>query len=166
MYLVVFLAVAACRHVSDDPITAGAVKGASKIPEVAMSDDNFSTFVKLLNAAGLVDTLNGGGPFTVLAPTDAAFAKLPSGTVDSLMQPENREKLRSILMRHVIRGRLSSAKIGKMKTAETEGGNSLTVMKMGDQVMIGNANIIKGDILASNGIVHAVDAVLLEPGTM
>ena len=165
-YLFVFLAVVACRHVTDDPITAGAVKGASKIPEVAMSDDNFSTFVKLINAAGLVDTLNGHGPFTVFAPTDAAFAKLPSGTVDSLLQPENRSKLRSILMRHIVRGRWSSAKISKMKTAETEAGTPLMVMSMGDGVMVGNANIIKADILASNGVIHAVDAVLLEPGAM
>ena len=79
MYLVVFLAVAACRHVSDDPITAGAVKGASKIPEVAMSDDNFSTFVKLLNAAGLVDTLNGGGPFTRVRSHGCSLRKIAFG---------------------------------------------------------------------------------------
>ncbi len=169
IFAVVALLFAGCRHTSDDSMMMNDSKmmmGTMNIPEVAMSDDNFGTLVKLLKAADLVDTLKGKGPFTVFAPTDAAFAKLPAGTVESLMQPSNRERLRAILMNHVVPGRVTAAEVMKMKTARTAGGATLNIMTMGDGVMVGNANVIKADIAASNGIVHAIDTVLMPSGTM
>jgi len=122
---------------------------------------NFNTLVTAVKAAGLADTLKGAGPFTVFAPTDEAFAKLPAGTLESLLKPENKEKLKSILLYHVVPGKQMAQDVVNVHSAKTVGGQSLNVKTMNSQVMVNNAHIIKTDILASNGVVHVIDSVLL-----
>ncbi len=131
------------------------------IVQTAMDAGMFNTLAKALQAADLVTTLKGMGPYTVFAPTDAAFAKLPAGTLDMLMRPENRDKLRSILMYHVVPGNVSAAQVMTMTSANTAGGQPLSIMMMGDKVMIGPAHVVKADIAASNGTIHVIDTVLM-----
>lgn len=130
------------------------------IVAVASGAGQFETLVAAVKAAGLVDTLNGDGPFTVFAPTDEAFAKLPKGTVEDLLKPENKEKLAGILTYHVVPGKVMAAdvKAGKVKTVN---GKEATVKVDGDTVMIGKAKVVKTDIAASNGVIHVIDSVLL-----
>jgi len=104
------------------------------------------------------------GEYTIFAPTDAAFAKLPAGTVDMLMRPENRDKLRALLQYHVVPGRVMASEVMKMNSARTVSNQNLKIMMMGDQVMIGDAHVVKADVMASNGIVHVIDTVLMPPG--
>ena len=120
-----------------------------------------TTLVTAVKAAGLVDTLKGPGPFTVFAPTNEAFAKLPPGTVDDLLKPENKEKLKSILLYHVHVGDAVPAKDVKTMALSTANGKNLDVKVTGDTVMINNAKVIKTDVHASNGIIHWVDTVIL-----
>lgn len=136
------------------------------IAEVAMSTGMHNTLVKALQTAGLADMLMQSGSYTVFAPTDAAFAKLPAGTLDMLMRPENRDKLRALLQYHVVPGRVDARHVMAMANATSVSGQNLTVMTMGDKVMINNANVVKADIMASNGIVHVIDTVLMPPGMM
>lgn len=130
------------------------------IVDVASGAGSFKTLVAALKAADLVDTLSGKGPFTVFAPTDAAFAKLPAGTVDSLLKPENKKKLQSILLYHVVSGKVLSTdlKSGLVKTVQ---GEDLTVDVSGSTVKINDATVVKADIPASNGVIHVIDTVLL-----
>ncbi|HXI11969.1 MAG TPA: fasciclin domain-containing protein [Thermoanaerobaculia bacterium] len=134
------------------------------VVETAMDAGMFNTLAKALMAAELVPMLKESGPYTVFAPTDEAFAKLPAGTLEMLMRPENRDKLRSILQYHVVAGNVSAAQVMKMTTANTAGGQPVSIMMMGDQVMIGNGHITKADIRASNGTIHVIDTVLMPPG--
>ena len=127
---------------------------------VAASADNFKTLVAAVKAAGLVETLQGPGPFTVFAPTDAAFAKLPAGTVEDLLKPENREKLVAILKYHVVPGRVMAADVKTMK-AKTAGGKSLSIEVEAGGVRVDNAKVVKADVLAENGVIHVVDSVIL-----
>ncbi|HEY2017214.1 MAG TPA: fasciclin domain-containing protein [Bryobacteraceae bacterium] len=122
---------------------------------------HFNTLVAAVKAAGLVDTLKGPGPFTVFAPTDAAFAKLPPGTLESLLRPENRAKLQSILTYHVVAGKVMSGDVVKLHSAKTVEGQSLTIKTMNGGVMINDARVTKADIVASNGVIHVVDTVIL-----
>lgn len=122
---------------------------------------NFTTLVAAVKAAGLVDTLKGPGPFTVFAPTDEAFAKLPAGTLDSLLKPENKEKLKNILLYHVVSGQVMAADVVKLKSAKTVEGQSLTIKVKNGAVMVNNAHVTKTDIAASNGVIHVIDTVLL-----
>jgi uncharacterized surface protein with fasciclin (FAS1) repeats len=133
----------------------------SDIVETAKAEGSFKTLAAALKGAGLVDTLKGKGPFTIFAPTDEAFAKLPKGTLDSLLQPENKEKLVAILTYHVVPGTLMAADIAKAKTAKTVNGESLTIKISGDSVMVNNAKVTKPDIACTNGVIHVVDAVLI-----
>ncbi len=130
------------------------------IVDVASGAGTFKTLVAALKAAGLADTLSGKGPFTVFAPTDAAFAKLPAGTVDTLLKPENKKKLQSILLYHVVAGKVLSTdlKSGPVKTLE---GGDITVDLSGGTVKVNDATVIKADIPASNGVIHVIDTVLL-----
>jgi len=121
----------------------------------------FNTLVAAVKAAGLVDTLKGPGPFTVFAPTDEAFAKLPAGTLESLLQPENKAKLRSILLYHVVAGRVTAAEVVKLDLAKTAEGQNITIKTMNGKVMVNNAQVTKTDILASNGVIHVIDTVLM-----
>ena len=120
-----------------------------------------TTLVKAIQAADLVAPLKGKGPFTVFAPTNSAFAKLPAGTLEDLLKPENKEKLRSILLYHVHSGDAVMAKDVKTMALSTMNGKSLTVKVMGDTVMVNDAKVIKTDVVASNGIIHWVDTVIL-----
>jgi uncharacterized surface protein with fasciclin (FAS1) repeats len=137
------------------------VANAADIVETAVSAGNFKTLVAAVTAAGLVDTLKGKGPFTVFAPTDEAFAKLPAGTVDSLLKPENKAKLVGILTYHVVPAKVMSSEIaGKKAMVKTVQGSEISVDAM-NGVMINNAKVIKADIEASNGVIHVIDTVLL-----
>lgn len=131
------------------------------IVDTAAGAGQFKTLAAALGAAGLVDTLKGPGPFTVFAPTDEAFAKLPAGTVESLLKPENKDKLVSILTYHVVPGRVMASDVVKLKKAKTVQGQAAAVKVMGSEVMIDNAKVVKTDIAASNGVIHVIDSVIL-----
>jgi uncharacterized surface protein with fasciclin (FAS1) repeats len=131
------------------------------IVDTAVAAGNFKTLTAALKAAGLVDTLKGEGPFTVFAPTDEAFAKLPAGTVDTLLKPENKAKLTSILTYHVVPGMVMAADVMKMKTAKTVQGESLKITAANGKVMVDKATVAKADIAASNGVIHVIDTVLM-----
>ncbi len=142
-------------------------KPADDIPTVAQKAGQFTTLVKALQAAELVDALKGKGPFTVFAPTDAAFAKLPKGTLDELLKPENKEKLRSILLYHVVAGRYLAADVKKLKSGtQVETllkGKKITVTHKRDGIYVNDAKVIKTDVMASNGVIHVIDKVILPP---
>jgi len=134
---------------------------APNIVTVAASAGQFNTLVAAIQAAGLVETLQSPGPFTVLAPTDDAFAKLPAGTLDSLLLPENKDKLASILKYHVIAGEFLAADVVKLDSADTVEGQAVTISATDAGVRINDANVIKTDVMASNGVIHVIDTVLI-----
>jgi len=138
-----------------------ASSGNKDIVDTALAAGSFQTLAKALQAADLVQTLKGPGPFTVFAPTDEAFAKLPAGTLDDLLKPENKEKLRAILTYHVVAGKVTSAKVASLSSAKTVNGQELKIMATGGNVMVNNAHVVKADIPASNGVIHVIDTVLL-----
>ena len=131
------------------------------IVDTAVAAGNFKTLAAALQAAGLVDTLKGAGPFTVFAPTDEAFAKLPAGTVDALLKDP--KALGDILKYHVVAGKVMASDVVKLTSADTLLGKPVTITVNGDKVMIGNANVVKTDIETSNGVIHVIDTVLLPP---
>jgi uncharacterized surface protein with fasciclin (FAS1) repeats len=131
------------------------------IVDTAVAAGSFKTLAAALKAAGLIDTLKGKGPFTVFAPTDEAFAKLPKGTVEDLLKPENKAKLTAILTYHVVAGKVMAADVVKLKTANTVYGKAVQIMVEGGAVMVDNAKVVKTDIGASNGVIHVIDTVLL-----
>ena len=134
---------------------------AKDIVDTAVAAGNFKTLATALQAAGLVETLKGKGPFTVFAPTDEAFSKLPAGTVEMLLKPENKQKLSSILTYHVVSGNVKAADVVKLTTAKTVNGQSLMIKVNGGKVMVDGANVVKTDITASNGTIHVIDSVLM-----
>jgi len=134
---------------------------AADIVDTAVAAGQFKTLVAAVKAAGLVDTLKGPGPFTVFAPTDEAFAKLPAGTVESLLKPENKARLQSILTYHVIPGKVMSRELVKLDSAKTVEGGSIAIQTMGGGVMVNNAHVTQADIVASNGVIHVIDTVIL-----
>ncbi len=129
---------------------------------VASSTETFSTLVAAVKAADLVEVLQGDGPFTVFAPTNAAFAKLPAGTVESLLKPENKDKLAAILTYHVVPGKVMAANV-KAGSVKTVNGASFTVKVDGGSVMVDGAKVVQTDVAASNGVIHVIDSVIL-PG--
>jgi uncharacterized surface protein with fasciclin (FAS1) repeats len=131
------------------------------IVEIAASAGSFNTLVTAAKAAGLVDALKGEGPLTVFAPTDEAFAKLPAGTVESLLKPENTEQLRAILTYHVVPGRVTAAEVVNLTSAPTLNGRSLSISAREGKVTVDNARVVQTDIMASNGVIHVIDAVIL-----
>ena len=131
------------------------------IVDTAVSAGSFKTLAAALKAADLVDTLKGTGPFTVFAPTDEAFAKLPAGTVENLLKPENKEKLKAILTYHVVAGKVMAADVVKLKAAKTVEGSTVDISTMGGKVKVDNANVVKTDIAASNGVIHVIDTVIM-----
>jgi len=133
------------------------------IVETAVEAGKFTTLAKALGAAGLVDTLKGKGPFTVFAPTDEAFAKLPEGTVETLLKPENKDKLTAILTYHVVPGEVKAADVVKLQEAATVNGEKVKVKADGGSVMINDAKVTATDIAASNGVIHVIDKVILPP---
>lgn len=133
------------------------------IVDTAVAAGEFKTLAAALEAAGLVDTLKGPGPFTVFAPTDAAFAKLPAGTVDTLLKPENKAQLVEVLTYHVIPASLPAAEVVKYDQAETVEGQKINIEASSAGVKINDANVVTADVMASNGVIHVIDAVLLPP---
>jgi uncharacterized surface protein with fasciclin (FAS1) repeats len=131
------------------------------IVDTAAAAGSFKTLVTAVQAAGLVETLKGKGPFTVFAPTDEAFAKLPAGTLESLLKPENKEKLKGILTYHVVSGKVMAKDVVTLKEAKTVNGQMLTITVKDGKVMVDKANVVKTDVAASNGVIHVIDAVLL-----
>ena len=133
------------------------------IVDTAIGAGQFTTLVAAVQAAGLEDALRAPGPITVFAPTDAAFAALPAGTVEDLLKPENKEKLAAILTYHVLDGKTKSKDLaGKTLSAKTLNGAEVAVDAT-NGVKVGGANVVKSDIYASNGVIHVIDAVLLPP---
>ena len=136
---------------------------ASDIVDTAIKAGDFKTLVAALEAAGLVDTLKGAGPFTVFAPTDGAFAKLPAGTLDDLLKPENKDKLVAILTYHVVAGKVMAADVaGKETMAKSVEGSEIKVNGL-NGVMVDDATVVTADIVADNGVIHVIDAVIMPP---
>jgi uncharacterized surface protein with fasciclin (FAS1) repeats len=131
------------------------------IVDVASAAGSFQTLTTALDAAGLVDTLKGDGPFTVFAPTDEAFAKLPAGTIESLLKPENKDELIAILTYHVVAGEVMAADVVKLSEAATVNGKDLTIKVESSKVRVDQATVLKTDIAASNGVIHVIDTVML-----
>lgn len=155
-----FLAVAAATALFSAPVFAEA--HSKDIVDTAIGAGNFTTLVAAVEAAGLVETLKGPGPFTVFAPTDAAFAALPAGTVEDLLKPENKEKLIAVLTYHVLPGKVMSTDLSEGLTAATVQGADVTITLEGG-AKVNGAAISTADIEASNGVIHVIDAVILPP---
>ena len=149
-------------------LSAAAISSSAKaadIVDTAVSAGSFTTLVAAVQAAGLAETLKGEGPFTVFAPTDDAFAKLPAGTVDNLLKPENREQLQQILTYHVVPGKVMSSDLqGKSTTAATVEGSDVEIDASGSAVMVEGATVTQADIAASNGVIHVIDTVIMPEG--
>ena len=143
---------------------SGMVRAAEKdIVDTAVAAGQFKTLAAALDAADLVGTLKSDGPFTVFAPTDAAFAKLPAGTVENLLKPENKDQLVAILTYHVVPGSVMAADVVKLDEAKTVNGKMVDINVKGDTAMVNNAKVTKADIPASNGVIHVIDTVILPP---
>jgi len=138
---------------------------ADDLVDTAVKAGTFKTLAAALGAADLVDTLKGKGPFTVLAPSDEAFAKLPKGTVEDLLKPENKAKLKAILLAHVVPGSAMAADVVKLKEAKTAGGTVIKITVDGDVVKVGTAKgmskVVKTDIKTDNGVIHVIDGVII-----
>ena len=133
----------------------------SDIVDTAVSAGKFSTLVAAVKAAGLVETLKGEGPFTVFAPTDEAFSKIPAATIAELLKPENKAKLAAILTYHVVSGRVTAADVVKLNSAKTVNGQSVTIKSASGKVTIDGANVVMADVDCKNGVVHVIDAVIM-----
>ena len=131
------------------------------IVDTAVGAGSFNTLVAAVKAADLVETLKSDGPFTVFAPTDAAFAKLPAGTVEDLLKPENKAKLQAILTYHVVPGKVMAKDVVNISKAKTVNGQSFMVKTSGGNVMVDNAKVVQTDIMCSNGVIHVIDSVIL-----
>jgi transforming growth factor-beta-induced protein len=136
-------------------------KATKDIVDTAVAAGDFKTLAAALKAADLVETLKGKGPFTVFAPTDEAFAKLPEGTVADLLKPENKKKLVGILTYHVVAGKVMAADVVKLTEAKTVQGSEVKIKVTDGKVMVDNANVVKTDIVCGNGVIHVIDAVIL-----
>ena len=161
--LIAALTLSACSSDSEETMdTAAEETTVGTIVDVAVGAGNFTTLVAAVTAADLVETLSGTGPFTVFAPTDEAFAALPAGVLDALLLPENKEILVKILTYHVVSGMVMAADITDGDVATVEGSNVMLVTTSG--VKVNDANVVSADVPASNGVIHAIDAVILPPG--
>lgn len=142
-----------------------ASSNSQNIVQIASSDNTFSTLVAAVKAAGLVETLSGTGPFTLLAPNNEAFSKVPTEVIEKLLMPANKDALAKILTYHVISGEVDSADIITMDSADTVEGSSIAIETNGNSVMInGKTKVLKPDIMASNGVIHCIDSVLIPSG--
>jgi len=139
------------------PATAG------DIVETALQAGQFNTLAQALQAAGLVDALKEPGPFTVFAPTDEAFARLPEGTLEDLLKPENRDRLRNVLTYHVVSGKVTSSQVVKLREATALNGQKIRISVRGSEVRVNDARVVKPDVEASNGVIHVIDRVILPP---
>ena len=157
-----YLSLTAGAAIMAAAVVGGAAQAAdADIVDTAVAAGQFNTLAAAIEAAGLVETLKGPGPYTVFAPTDAAFAKLPAGTVETLLKPENKAELVAVLTYHVIPAALSAAEVAKYDEAETVNGARLDINAEGGGVRIDGANVTATDIIASNGVIHVIDAVVL-----
>ncbi len=145
------IALSACADMSSEP----------DIVDIAAGNKDFSTLVAAVSAAGLVETLKSDGPFTVFAPTNAAFAALPAGTVENLLKPENKAALQGILTYHVVAGNVLAADVVHLKRATTVNGKDVHINVKGGSVYINKAKVVATDIIGSNGVIHVIDSVLL-----
>jgi uncharacterized surface protein with fasciclin (FAS1) repeats len=144
------------------PITAAPAAAQTKdIVDTAVAAGSFKTLAAALKAADLIETLKGPGPFTVFAPTDEAFAKLPAGTVEMLLKPENKAKLTRILTHHVVAGKVMAADAAKLTSAKAVSGDTLKIAAQGGGVTIDKAKVVTADVAASNGVIHVIDTVIL-----
>lgn len=148
-------------------MTVGASKASSAaadtkdVVDTAVAAGSFTTLAKALTAADLIGTLKGPGPFTVFAPTDEAFAKLPAGTLEMLLKPENKAKLQRILTYHVVPGKVTAADVVKLHSAKAVSGDMIMIATHDGTVTVDNAKVVKTDIGATNGVIHVIDAVIL-----
>jgi uncharacterized surface protein with fasciclin (FAS1) repeats len=140
---------------------AGRAAAGKDIVDTAVAAGSFKTLARALDAADLVATLKGEGPFTVFAPTDEAFAKLPAGTLESLLKPENKATLQRILTYHVVAGSVPAVEVVKLRSARTVSGDVVTIDAAGGAVRVDNAKVVTADVTASNGVIHVIDAVIL-----
>jgi uncharacterized surface protein with fasciclin (FAS1) repeats len=143
------------------PVAVSAQTKQADIVDTAVAAGSFNTLVAAVKAAGLVETLKGAGPFTVFAPTDEAFAKLPAGTVDFLLKPENKDQLIAVLTYHVVAGKVMAADVVKLTEAKTVQGSSAKVKVKDGKVYVDNATVVTTDIMTSNGVIHVIDSVIL-----
>jgi uncharacterized surface protein with fasciclin (FAS1) repeats len=155
----VFVALAIALSVFGVSQTIAGMNYKKDIVDTAVGAGSFSTLVTAVKAAGLVETLKGDGPFTVFAPTDAAFAKLPKGTVEALLQ--DKEKLAAILTYHVVPGKVMAADVANITSATTANGQALSINAENGTVMVDNAKVVQADIQCSNGVIHVIDTVVL-----
>ncbi len=163
LFLAVTTAVTAIAVFAQEPLPTKEAKSppapTMNIIETTKAATNLTTFAKAVEAAGLTDTLKDAGPYTIFAPTDEAFAKLPAGTLDSLMS--NKEELKKLLLHHVVFGKVTAKDVAAMQSAKTMDGSALKITAAGDKVTIENAKVVQPDIAASNGVIHAIDTVLI-----
>lgn len=155
---------AAAMLIGSIAVAGGYGKDKSDIVDTAVANGDFSTLAAALQAGDLIGTLKSDGPFTVFAPTDAAFAKLPAGTIDSLLLPENKDQLVEILTYHVVSGEVTAAEVVKITSAQAVNGMELSIKVDDGAVFVNNAEVIATDVMASNGVIHVVDTVIL-PGS-
>ncbi|MEM7503321.1 MAG: fasciclin domain-containing protein [Pseudomonadota bacterium] len=158
---IVLTGVIAAGLLSSMPVLADDNTERKNIVEVAVDAGQFTTLAAALEAADLIDTLQGDGPFTVFAPTDDAFAALPAGTVESLLKPENRDQLVAVLTYHVVPGKVSAADVVTLDEAKTVNGASINISTENGSVYINDATVVAADVDASNGVIHVIDTVIL-----
>jgi uncharacterized surface protein with fasciclin (FAS1) repeats len=164
MFRTVMVGIVAGAMLTLSAAGANAQNGGKDIVDTAIAAGSFKTLARALQAADLVTTLKGNGPFTVFAPTDDAFAKLPAATLEDLLKPENKAKLRQILTYHVVPGRVSASEVSKLKSVKAVSGDTIDITARGGDVTVGAARVVKADIGASNGIIHVIDTVILPGG--
>ena len=157
--LTLVLAVGVASATAGRATTAGSTMGEKNLVQTAIAAGQFKTLASLLQKAGLAGTLEGTGPFTVFAPTDAAFAKVPKATLASLAK--NKTKLRAVLLYHVVRGKVTAAQAMKLRSAKTLEGKSLTIRVSDGKVIVGGATVVKVNVMASNGVIHVINKLLI-----
>ena len=157
--LALALAIGVATATAGRATTAGPKMGEKNLVQTAIAAGQFKTLASLLQKAGLAGTLEGKGPFTVFAPTDAAFAKVPKATLASLAK--NKAKLRAVLLYHVVKGKVTAAQAMKLNSAKTLEGKSLSIRVNGGKVIVGGATVIKPNVMASNGVIHVINRVLI-----
>ena len=159
MIALLALAVGVATATAGRATTAGPKKGERNLVQTAIAAGQFKTLASLLQKAGLAGTLEGKGPFTVFAPTDAAFAKVPKATLASLAK--NKSKLRAVLLYHVVKGKVTAAQAMKLQSAGTLEGKPVSIRVSGGKVIVGGATVVKANVMASNGVIHVINKVLI-----
>ena len=161
MIATIAIVAASCTSMAGDGSSAAAADGKKDIVDTAVAAGKFNTLAAALKAAGLVETLKGAGPFTVFAPTDEAFAKLPAGALQELLKPENKQKLVAILTYHVVPAKAMASDVASMSSAKTVNGKELQLKADGGKVMVDSATVTQADVVCSNGVIHVIDTVLM-----